>query len=93
MKTTYFQWITLLLQYCIQLSGFHFYQLLGISKFLQISQARVGDISELSLVPSISMYSKILYFLCVLVLCTQVNMMFVMLLWVCIHTGQAEKFV
>jgi hypothetical protein len=27
----------------------------------------------------------------VLVLCTQVNMMFVMLLWVCIHTGQAEK--
>jgi hypothetical protein len=29
--------------------------------------------------------------LCVLVLCTQVNMMFVMLLWVCIHTGQAEK--
>jgi hypothetical protein len=22
----------------------------------------------------------------------QVNMMFVMLLWVCIHTGQAEKF-
>ena len=29
--------------------------------------------------------------LCVLVLCTQVNMMFAMLLWVCIHTGQAEK--
>jgi hypothetical protein len=26
------------------------------------------------------------------VLCTQVNMMFVMLLWVYIHTGQAEKF-
>jgi hypothetical protein len=25
-------------------------------------------------------------------LCTQVNMMFVMLLWLCIHTGQAEKF-
>jgi hypothetical protein len=25
-------------------------------------------------------------------LCTQVNTMFVMLLWVCIHTGQAEKF-
>jgi hypothetical protein len=24
--------------------------------------------------------------------CTQVNMMFVMLLWVCIHTGKAEKF-
>jgi hypothetical protein len=44
-----------------------------------------------SLVPSTSMYSKIWYFLCVLVLCTQVNM-FVMLLWVCIHTGQAEKF-
>jgi hypothetical protein len=31
-------------------------------------------------------------FLCLLMLCTQVNMMFVMLLWVCIHTGQAEKF-
>jgi hypothetical protein len=30
--------------------------------------------------------------LCVLVLCTQVNMMFVMLLWGCIHTGQAEKY-
>jgi hypothetical protein len=29
--------------------------------------------------------------LCVLVLYTQVNKMFVMLLWVCIHTGQAEK--
>jgi hypothetical protein len=27
---------------------------------------------------------------CVLVLCTQVNMMFVVLLWVCIHTGQAD---
>jgi hypothetical protein len=27
----------------------------------------------------------------VLVLCTQVNMIFVMLLWVCIHTGQAWK--
>jgi hypothetical protein len=27
----------------------------------------------------------------VLVLCTQVNMMFVMLLWVYIHTGQAWK--
>jgi hypothetical protein len=38
------------------------------------------------------MYSKTWYFLCVLVLCTQVDMMFVMLLWVCIHTGQAEKF-
>jgi hypothetical protein len=32
------------------------------------------------------------YSLCVLVLCTQVNMMFVMLLWVCIHIGQAETF-
>jgi hypothetical protein len=31
------------------------------------------------------------WYLCVLVLCTQVNMMFVMLLWVCIHTGQAES--
>ena len=30
--------------------------------------------------------------MCVSVLCTQVNMMFVMLLWVCIHTGQAETF-
>jgi hypothetical protein len=30
--------------------------------------------------------------LCVLVLCTQVDMMFVMLLRVCIHNGQAEKF-
>jgi hypothetical protein len=30
--------------------------------------------------------------MCVLVLCTQVNMMFVMLLRVCIHTGQTEKF-
>ena len=58
----------------------------------EVKSVRVGDISELSLVPSISMYSKIWYFLCVLVLCTQVNMMFVMLLWVCIHTGQAEKF-
>ena len=25
-------------------------------------------------------------------LCNQVNMMFVMLLWVCIHTGQPKKF-
>ena len=32
------------------------------------------------------------YFFCVLVLCTQVNMMFVVLLWVHINTGQAEKF-
>jgi hypothetical protein len=31
------------------------------------------------------------WYLCVLLLCTQVNMMFVMLLWVCIHTGQAES--
>jgi hypothetical protein len=31
------------------------------------------------------------YFMCVLVLCTKVNMMFVVLLWVCIHTGQVEK--
>ena len=31
-------------------------------------------------------------FLCVFVLCTQGNMIFVMLLWVYIHTGQAEKF-
>ena len=32
------------------------------------------------------------WFLCVLVLRTRVNMMFVILLWVCIHTGQVEKF-
>jgi hypothetical protein len=31
------------------------------------------------------------YVLCVLVLCTQENMMFVVLLGVCIHTRQAEK--
>ena len=45
-----------------------------------VKSVRVGDISELSLVSSISMYSKIRHFLCVLVLRTQVNMMFVMLL-------------
>ena len=45
----------------------------------EVKSVRVCDISEMSLVPSISMCSKILYFLCVLVLCTQVNMMFVML--------------
>jgi hypothetical protein len=50
----------------------------------EVKSVRVGDISELSLVPSISMY-------CVL-LCTQVNMMFVVLLWVFIHTGQAGMF-
>ena len=55
-----------------------------------VKSVRVDDISELSLVPSISVYSKIWY-LCVLVLCTQVNMMFVMLPWVCNHTGQAEN--
>jgi hypothetical protein len=54
-----------------------------------VKSVRVDDILELSLVPSISMCSMII--LCVLVLYTQVNMMFVMLLWVCIHTGQAEK--
>jgi hypothetical protein len=42
-----------------------------------VKSVRVDDISELSLVPSISVYSKIWY-LCVLVSCTQVNMMFVM---------------
>jgi hypothetical protein len=31
------------------------------------------------------------FWFAVLVLCTQVNMMFVMLLWMCIHTGQAWK--
>jgi hypothetical protein len=36
------------------------------------------------------MYSKIWYILYVLVLCTQVNRMFVMLLWVCIHTGKLK---
>jgi hypothetical protein len=30
-------------------------------------------------------------FVCVLMLCTQVNIMFLILLWVYIHTGQAEK--
>jgi hypothetical protein len=34
---------------------------------------------------------NLLLFLSVLVLCSQVNMMFVMLLWVCIHTRQAWK--
>ena len=43
----------------------------------KVKSVRVGDISELSLVHSTSVYSKIWYFLCVLVLCTQVNMMFV----------------
>jgi hypothetical protein len=42
-----------------------------------VKSVRVDDISELSLVPSI-FYDMII--LCVLVLCTQVNMMFVMLL-------------
>jgi hypothetical protein len=31
-------------------------------------------------------------FVCVGVMYTQVNIMFVLLLWVCIHTGQDEKF-
>ena len=35
---------------------------------------------------------SIWYFFCVLVLCTQVDMMFVVLPWVFIHTGQAGKF-
>ena len=56
-----------------------------------VKSVRVDDISELSLVPSISVYSMTWFFSCALVLCTQVNM-FVLLLWVCIHTGQAEKF-
>ena len=34
---------------------------------------------------------RTMIFSAVLVLCTQVNMMFVMLLWVYIHTGQAWK--
>jgi hypothetical protein len=46
-----------------------------------VKSVRVDDISELSLVPLISVYSMIyMTILCVLVLCTQVNMMFVMLL-------------
>jgi hypothetical protein len=53
-------------------------------KLCQLSYAvrsvRVCDISELSLVPSISMQSSSMTF-SVLVLCTQMNMMFVMLLW------------
>ena len=44
-----------------------------------VKSVRVCDISELSLVPSISMQSSNMIF-SVLVLCTQVNMMFVMLL-------------
>jgi hypothetical protein len=50
----------------------------------------VHDISELRLA-SISMYSKI-YFLCMLVLCTQGNMMFVVLLWLSVHPhGESWK--
>jgi hypothetical protein len=46
-----------------------------------VKSVRVDDISELSLVPSTSVYSMHdMIILCVLVLCTQVNMMFVMLL-------------
>ena len=44
-----------------------------------VKSVRVCDISELSVVPSISMQSSNMIF-SVLVLCTQVNMMFVMLL-------------
>ena len=44
-----------------------------------VKSVRVCDISELSLVPSISMQSSNMIF-SVLVLCTQVNMIFVMLL-------------
>ena len=57
-----------------------------------VRSVRVCDISELSLVPSTSMQSNNHdFFVLVLVLCTQVNMMFVMSLWVCIHTGQSWK--
>jgi hypothetical protein len=31
-----------------------------------------------------------IFFVCVLMLCTQVNIMFLRLLWVYIHIGQAE---
>ena len=55
-----------------------------------VRTVRVSDISEQNLVPSIPMYSSNMIF-SVLVLCTQVNMMFVMLLWVYIHNGRAWK--
>ena len=45
-----------------------------------VMSVRVCDISELNLVPSTSMQSNNHDFFSVLVLCTQVNMMFVMLL-------------
>jgi hypothetical protein len=53
----------------------------------------VCGISELSLVPSIPMCSMIIiFFVCVLMLCTQVNIMwFDVTLSVYIHTGQAEN--
>jgi hypothetical protein len=50
--------------------------------FGMVRSVRVCDISELSLVPSILMQSGNHDFFSVLVFCTQVNMMFVMLLWV-----------
>jgi hypothetical protein len=58
-----------------------------------VKSVRVGDISELSLVPSISMYSKIWYFCCVGVMYSGEYDVchFVVLLWACVHTGQDEK--
>ena len=55
-----------------------------------VRSVRVCDISEQNLVPWYQCNLVIMIF-SVLVLCTQVNMMFVMLLWVYIHTGQAWK--
>ena len=52
-----------------------------------VKSVRVDDISELSLVPSISVWYQCvkIWYLCVLVLCTQVNRMFVVLPCVCIQ--------
>ena len=44
-----------------------------------VRSVRVCDISEHNLVPSIPMQSSTMIFFSVLVLCTQVNMIFVML--------------
>ena len=62
----------------------------------KVKSVWVCGISELSLVPSIPMGSDAWSFMIFLyafwyMLWTQVNIMFLMLLWVYIHTGQAEK--
>jgi hypothetical protein len=54
--------------------------------------ARTRQVSALTTrLPKICLKINEIYFFSVLVLCTQVNMMFVMLLWVYIHTGRAWK--